>query len=859
MRSRIRLSSVFFLQLSATISFLSATTGPAHSQDIIAADTTTIEEIVVTTRKREENLQEVPISIGVFNSDDILRNGIRDLADITKLSPSLQFDKSYSQNSVRVTIRGLSNTRGRANVAFLVDGIDVSSETTGTNAGSPMLINQRMLTDVERIEVVRGPQSALYGRAAFAGAINYISKNPTDEFDFNMQVDIAQHDKEEIFVGISGPITDTLGFRVTGLAWSDDGYYENIVSGEGFGGGEGTGIAGTLLWEPVDTFSLKTRLTYTDDEYTPSAIAGINDRKVEVEVPQDAIDQGVVRPRDATQELLPFVGDADGLKVYSSEDPLTGGEYPGNTLEVFRASLIASWEIGDYTLNSFTGYTDADMSQRYDLDRQAEGRPDEILGHGDIDTFGNTRQISQELRLASNWENSPVQMTLGLQYWNEERDDFSRSIAVTCWNLDFCGPDQTLQPYQSWQDLYAAVEENSPDFRAPVYAETDHRSAYLMLEWAITDTVSLTLEDRFVKEDFDVTLPVWASCLNPFPNNASLSFEFRPHCAMGEMTSDSVSSSYQTPKVTLEWQMTDNAMLYGLAGKGVKPAGISLVRVPVKIAVQPEDTYRYDPEKMWSYEIGAKSQWSGSAGLLVLNGAVFYQDYSDKQTNTQQEFCGLNQGGTEVCRTVGAVTNASAAWVKGLEIETSWVTPLDGLSFGFGYTWLDSEYSDFTDPTRSAGRIAAVGECSEYVLIPEGDGSIHCVLDLSGNKLERMPEHATVVTGRYENSLFDTGMQWFIEGNASYQSERYTSSENYSVLDEFWLADARVGLTNQNWNIMLYVNNLFDDDTISSSGGNTDVAAGYAGAAPALVPPTFSTAFLPPPRTAGLRFHYQYR
>jgi outer membrane receptor protein involved in Fe transport len=143
MRSRIQLSSAFFLQLSATFGFLSAATGPAQSQDIVAADTAIIEEIVVTTRKRQENLQEVPISIGVFNSDEILRIGIRDLADVTKLSPSLQFDKSYSQNSVRVTIRGLSNTRGRANVAFLVDGIDVSSETTGTNAGSPMLINQR--------------------------------------------------------------------------------------------------------------------------------------------------------------------------------------------------------------------------------------------------------------------------------------------------------------------------------------------------------------------------------------------------------------------------------------------------------------------------------------------------------------------------------------------------------------------------------------------------------------------------------------------------------------------------------------------------------------------------------------------
>ena len=271
MHARIQLSSAFLLRPSATVILLSTGAGLAHGQDIVAADTAAIEEIVVTTRKREENLQEVPISIGVFNADEIMRIGIRDLQDVTKLSPSLQFDKSYSQNSVRVTIRGLSNTRGRSNVAFLVDGIDVSSETTGTNAGSPMLINQRLLTDVERIEVVRGPQSALYGRAAFAGAINYVSKNPSDEYDFNISLDVAQHDKEEILVGVSGPITDSLGFRLTGVVWSDDGYYENVVSGNGFGGGEGKGIAGTLLWEPVDNFSLKTRLTYTDDEDAPGA------------------------------------------------------------------------------------------------------------------------------------------------------------------------------------------------------------------------------------------------------------------------------------------------------------------------------------------------------------------------------------------------------------------------------------------------------------------------------------------------------------------------------------------------------------------------------------------------------------
>ena len=249
---------------------------------------------------------------------------------------------------------------------------------------------------------------------------------------------------------------------------------------------------------------------------------------------------------------------------------------------------------------------------------------------------------------------------------------------------------------------------------------------------------------------------------------------------MGEINSGSVSTDYQTPKITLEWQITDDSMLYGLIGKGAKPAGINLVRVPVNIGDQSIENNFFKPEKMWSYEIGAKTQWAGNFGALVLNGAAFYQDYTDKQTNTQQEKCFINDSGNEVCQTIGQVTNASAAWVKGIELETSWITPLDGLSFGLGYTWLDSEYDDFKDPTRSAGRIAAVGECSEYVDIPEDGGRPHCVLDLSGNSLEFMPEHALVLTGRYENTLF-TDVTWYLESNASWQTERYTSADNFRM------------------------------------------------------------------------------
>jgi outer membrane receptor protein involved in Fe transport len=872
---------------------------PVASMADAAVQGAAVDEIVVTTRKREENLQEVPIAIGVFSADDIQRIGIRDLDDVTKLSPSLQFDRNYSNNSVRVTVRGLSNTRGRSNVAFLVDGIDVTSETTGTNAGSPLLVNQRLLADVERIEVVRGPQSALYGRSAFAGAINYVSKGASDEFSGNFTADATVYDKQEFFAGISGPLTDTLGYRLSGVYWDDEGYYKNVVSGKEFGGGDGYGLAGTLVWEPADQFSIKGRVTWSDDNYAPGAVAPIFGGRVTLQLPDTATmvdpdlcaaDTAFCSPVTRTTEVnpLPRVGDADGLEVRASEDPLTGGDYPGNTLEVFRASLIADWDIGDFTLSSYSGFTDADATQRYDLDRRAEGRPDTLLGHNDIDTFGNTEQLSQELRLATNWANSPVQATVGLQYWHEERDDFARSIGVVCRFSSYCEPG--IDPYSSWQELYERVGINSPDFRSETLAETDHRSAYAMLEWDLTDTIKLTAETRLVKEDFEAVAPSWSSCLNLYPFNTSLEFDVLdpnipdPNCDQGEIQKSKTSSDYQTPKVTLEWQASDSALVYALAAKGVKPAGIGLIRVPIKILAQDIETFEFLPEKMWSYEIGAKTEWQGGFGQLVVNGAVFYQDYSDKQTNTQQEVTTCTTDpppdpGTpcapedERSALIGVVTNASAAWVRGLEIETSWSTPIEGLTLGLGYTWLDSEYDDFTDETRSSGRIAIEGECNEKVLIgkrtefvdPETDQTIvrdsrrpHCALDLSGNTLEQMPRNSLVLTGRYEALWNYPGWIWFIEGNASYQDERYTSADNFTKLDDFWIADARFGVTDDNWEIILYLDNVFDDNTITSSGGNPDLNSIVDVPGVTAAPDFLATAFLPAPRTLGARLRYRF-
>ena len=115
-----------------------------------------------------------------------------------------------------------------------------------------------------------------------------------------------------------------------------------------------------------------------------------------------------------------------------------------------------------------------------------------------------------------------------------------------------------------------------------------------------------------------------------------------------------------------------------------------------------------------------------------------------------------------------------------------------------------------------------------------------------------------MLTGRYERGIAATDLQWFLESNASYQDERYTSSGNFTQLDDFWLVDARVGLSSEIWSVIAYVDNLFDDDTISSAGSAIDLAEGYVDT-PGVAPPGLPTAFLPPPRTYGLRFQVNYR
>jgi len=297
----------------------------------------TLEEIVVTARKKEENLQDVAITVTAFQAATLERLGIKDLSDVTKMDPSLTYDKGFSPDDVRIAIRGIMNMRGRPVVANIFDGVDISSEAMGT-AGSSSLISPRMM-DIERVEIVKGPQVALFGRTAFAGAIQYVTKDPSETFENVASLDVAQAGFHEARLSSSGPISDTVGFRFNALAWDFDGFHQNSNTGANVGGGEGVGASLTFLIEPNDKLRIKTRLDYVIDEYDAPAQAKVLGNVIRP-VPEAASKCNGGFVRDAScdndsmwlEHVMAFTPAQAGLIPYASPwYPLTPA-YPGGPM-----------------------------------------------------------------------------------------------------------------------------------------------------------------------------------------------------------------------------------------------------------------------------------------------------------------------------------------------------------------------------------------------------------------------------------------------------------------------------------------------------------------------------------------------
>ena len=809
------------------IAMLVAVSGALPARPAIAQ----IQEVMVTVRKREESLQEVPISVNVLSAEQIERRGISSLDDLARQTPGVILDAGFYPQDQRIVIRGLSPSRGRPNVAVLQDGIDISSEAI-TTAGGSLLVNPR-LVDIEQIAVVKGPQSALYGRSAFAGAINYVTRQPGNEFDARVKAEIGSNGHYDASASVSGPVNgETVLMGLNAAWWSEDGFYRNALSGGEVGGADGAGVAGTAVFNISEGIKFRARAEYTDDHFQPPAQATVIPVTTR---PVPGIAVGTVISPVVTEILVPLGRPprASAITLAQSEDPRTGRDYPGTDRRVFRISVIGDIELGPGEFTTLSHSAHAVTSQSFDGQRKRSitATPPPTAGtnnFAEVNLDIDTELFSQELRYR--WGGDVFNWTVGGLFWYEHAraNDFS----LTCF----------VQPSRSCEDFVAAIGTTEPANPRRWDRVTDHWSVYGMAEWEVNPAWKLTVEARYADEKTTVAGPDSPAIIDPF-------FLLQVGVAVpapAGFNSGAVSDAYLVPKVTLEWRPMHDVMLYASIGEGIKPAGLSTVTGGAS-EFQP-DAFDFEAEKMWSYEVGTKTAWLDKR--LTVNAGVFYQDYTDKQ-GTRQVLLDSGLLG------IGPI-NAGAATALGFELETIWM-PVENLTLSVNYTWLQTEYQDFTQVTTGASQIARAGNCE---LVPDDNRPLRtaCRIDLSGNELEGAPKHA-LLAGITHLEPFSDHLKWLTEVSAQYQSERYQSEFNDLQFAPYWLFDLRLGLIAEQWEVVGYVANLLDDDTIKSGFVAPDFDSFNFISSPG--PSTFITsnmAFynLPDPRQVGVRASFRF-
>jgi len=915
----------------------------------------TPDEIVVSVRRKDENLQDVPIAVSALSEQTIERYGINDVGDVAKFTPGIQFDEGFGAQDTRVVIRGLSPTRGRANVALLVDGIDFTGEAVST-AGGGVLVNQQLL-DIERIEVVKGPQSALYGRSAFAGALQYITKRPNLEeaegdLQFQMGTDGTTGGRQQRISGAyGGPVTENFGLRVNGLLYDDNGFYRNDLTGQRVGGRKGFGAAISGLWDAGGPITVSGRLAGSSEEFEPQAQSRVRGSTVididDSQVVQDGTVDTIVRTSGLTGAIggpaaypacapAPTVGldgvvssclglpklivtgqmpDADQLSILQSNNPRDGNNYPGTEVDTITGTLKFTFDVDGGEFSSYTGIAAVDSNQFFDGQNDAlpPGTYGPFAGLGNYSftlpecgfldcsptkqTIGfnnETRLLSQEFRFASDLD-GPVNYVAGALFWSEKvkQREFGTTVSPAIFRRPITFgpppvPDTRPLPVNTQPPAASVITDVlSPD-QAVVRRDTDSFSIYGQLSWEISDTLRATFEGRLVKEDLTVAGPVCDTNLTPafsglpnvdttFPDGSTVTTcdaQFRGSSSVGITTGGTLpdgtfvpagtyskaffnsraaqfDDTFFAPKATLEYAPNDNQLFYFSVAEGIKPGGISTITAGAFFA--PENN-TFDPEKLLAYEFGWKNTMLD--GRMTINTSLFYQDYTDKQV-------GVSRFDPTIGTDVGSIENAGEAEILGLEIEGFWQVT-DRFSLSGGYTYVDSEYTQFEIETSSSNNIArslaAGGQGCKSFATPLNDGFDEvCNVSLTGNRFEDVPEHAFVGNARYVAPFGSGGgREWYADVSFIFQDERFIDEFNVKSLDAYWLTDIRLGLLSDRYEVVLFMDNAFDDDTVKTA---VDFGSQVETTRIGQFPPGPSDGVivtLPDPRTVGVRASFNF-
>ncbi len=737
-----------------------------------------VQEIIVTAQKRSENIQEVPIAIQAMTGDQLQEMGLKRSDEIMGQFANVS-TAGQSETNRNYFVRGVGTSDFHLNsvgaVGLYVDEVSITSPYGGSFA----------LYDMERVEVLRGPQVALFGRNTTGGAINYVTRRPVIGEDVNgyLTATYGRYDQMDFEAAVGTPIGERVAIRAAGSWNQRDGLFDNLTTGEDQGKRDRTAGRFQALWEVNEDLTLLGNIHggVNRGEGRPYKAVGTLDPTTPF-VPNPAF--------PATPGAVPFVSNlcsAPATQVNVHDEPNcvnTGGfrHLSGDWNEVFGAfphredldlwgtSLRADWTFGQITLTSITAYDSTEVVRTEDTD----GSPNhlfEFTQENDLD------QWSQELRLASGSE-QVLRWITGF-YWFFEESDYSTVVRRVPGNQN--GINRGDLP-TSFSIL--------PNTR--VNQDTEVFSLYAQFDYDLQDDLTATVGVRWSREEKDgwnrpslrcgsaLGGPPFCAGAPSFPQNATIgfdeidaarSFPFGVPVPL-PVTALELRERETGLRFALDWQALDNVLAYASVSRGFKSGGFSLAALQ---AINGLAGQSVNAEVLWAYELGLKTSWFDDTVLANVSG--FRYDWTDLQA-----FEPFVVGGV----TVPQLVNVPESRIYGVDMEGTWA-PGDGWTVQGAIGILDTEI-------ENPGAIATVAR---------------------GNELSNAPD--LTFTGSVRKEWQVGPGRLALQTNARHQSDVFYSVTNRPQLSEesIWLVGARGSYRfgpEQQYDLTVWGENLTDEE-----------------------------------------------
>jgi iron complex outermembrane receptor protein len=715
-----------------------------------------LDEIVVTARKTAERLQDVPLAITALTSEDLEQRQIRDLADVATLTPGLNYESYLGGNGTPV-IRGAAQGRIQdldQNVSTFFDGIYLPRQYVI----SPSLVG------LDRVEVVKGPQSALYGRNAFMGAINYVTKKPGAELAGQAELTIGGGERRDFTAELAGALIPGKLHARLGYGQSDfdgDATNSHPRAGDGPDRGSPDELGG---W---DNRAIQARLVFSPMESLEFDV-GYYDFEVFAETPP------IVRYQLSTNDMNCGARLANGrLPLYCGEldyrfRPLPGGGPNAETVVDPRGFGL------DMNSDLLRGHAEWSPTASLTLVYEYGRLEAEAIGGGSSDrdpVLGSANIFAPAAPRGNQFQISPAGE---LDYRSHELRVQFRPIAGLDLMLGYFDSqleDVDYFPLNAGLPLLgtAAFDITQPGWFILSRGRTtvDANAIFGSVSWQLNDRLRIGFEGRHAEEEKTLV-------------SGPTSFSTAVRSIGGDWTQF-------TPRATLDFRLTDASMLYLTGAKGAKSGGFNLsALVPAQ--------FEFQPDENWTYEIGSKNTLLD--GRLRLNAAVFYVDWKNQQVSCSALGSPINITPPAV------ICNLGEAGIRGFEADATWV-PFDGLTLTAGLSYNDAKYADDVIDQR----LRDFRFCDDVVCPRSGA--------IGGNELMRQSRTQAQLGAHYE---FPAGpLRAFVGGDAGYKSKQYADTMNLAYLPSRTVANLRAGVRRENFDVTVWAKNVFDERYGSSA------------------------------------------